>query len=910
MGIPAAPAAPPDPALAREAFIAAAQEFLAELQEWVRVVNPRQAGRRTLGGFAGGHDALIAAALRREALAWKERTGEAAPAVALAALGGYGRRALCLHSDIDLMVLVPAAEAESGRETVEAFVRPLIHLLTDCRLKLGSSVRTVADCVERVGVDLDSTTSMLEARRIAGDRALYERFERELAAAVARERAWLLRGVREEWRLRHEKFGSTVYLLEPSVKEGEGGLRDWHSVEWIMLALEGRVDPRALRDLAGLEGGAARDYRRAIEYIQRVRNELHLAAGNRQDRLVFAWQGRVAERLGYAGDGLHSAQELFMADYYRHARLVAGLSARAMRALEARTAGADGAAARLAARKRIEAGIYLEEETLTLEAEGAARLAAEPGRIMALLEKAAQRGWTLAEAALDELGRIARTLEPERFAREPGTRKRFRGILGAEGRPDRVLAQMHECGLLERVVPEFERLRHMVRLDHYHHYTVDEHTLKALEMSRRLRSGEGRGALARAAGQIERWDLLNLALLLHDVGKGYGRGHALRGGQIAQQVGDRLDLAPAETELVRFLVLSHLKLSHAAQRRDLSDPSVARQLATEIGSLERLRLLYVHTACDLMAVSPEMWNDWKDQLLAECYGRTAEVLGEPQEAATRPRPNRPLVRQRVLEALEEMRRQEGEPVEPAGTLAGAVDDFLGHTTDRYMQAVEPAAIARHFVLRRRLTSEDHVAWHLTADGGRGLSELSVCAADVPGLFHYLCGALAAKGINIWSARIFSTTRGEALNLFQVTDTENRPLPAGFRLERVRKDLAQVIRGERTIEELIERHKVRPRRHAAAPRPTPTRVIFDNEGSRTTTIIEIRSADRLGLLYLVTGALLRCRLDVQRAIITTEAYGVVDVFYVTDLEFNKIHDAGRQKEIEGAILEALAAPEII
>ncbi|MCE5231511.1 HD domain-containing protein, partial [bacterium] len=494
--------------------------------------------------------------------------------------------------------------------------------------------------------------------------------------------------------------------------------------------------------------------------------------------------------------------------------------------------------------------------------------------------------------------------------------RRFMQILGSAAAIDQTIADMHECGALELLIPEFEQVRAMVRIDHYHHYTVDEHLIKALGVARRLRSGEiGRATpIGRIAGQVERWDLLCLALLLHDLGKGFDRGHAIRGGQIAQRIAGRLGLSADDIDTVRFLVISHLKLSHAAYRRDPSDSNVARHLAEEIGTVERLKLLFIHTACDLMAVSPDMYNDWKEQLLLECYMGAAAVLGERLEFLERPKPNRELIRQRVMEVIPEQIRaieqgpESGVPENPA-ELESEVDEFLKVATNRYLQAALPITVARHFLIRRELNPENVIAWHLVPDGGRGLSELTVCAYDMPGLFHNICGALAAKGLNIWSAQIFSTTTGEALNQFQVTDMENRPLPAGFRLERLRKDLNQVLLGEKTIQELIEKHKGRPRKMTRANRPLPSIVLFDNDSSKSTTIIEVRTADRIGLLYLITGALLACRLDVQRAIIATEAYGVVDVFYVTDLEYNKIYNEKTQRQIEEAILAAIQSPGI-
>lgn len=889
-----------DPALPRAEFIAKGQAYLADIHQWLRENNPRIGGRQALARFTAAHDSLLAAALRHETDRWKEQHSGPVPQLALIALGGYGRRALSLLSDIDLLFLM----CDAGPEC-EEFVKPLLHLLTDCKLRMGTVARTLDQCLERVGHDLDSTTALLEGRLIAGAKQPAERLLTLLRKRITGpDRRWFLGAVYQQWRQRREKYESTVYLLEPNLKDGEGGLRDVHSAQWVLDAIAGASDLSALTRLAGIDAPTLEKFRRAVDVLYTVRNELHAAAGIKQDRLEFAYQPTIARRLGYEAGPLHSAEERFMGDYYRHARVIANISQRAMHELARHEAWLAKELFGPPRRRKLSDGSQIERDILFLPADAEKQLLAEPQRIMAQLEKAAAKGWRLSDSALDVLGRVCRALD-ESFSADKVNCRRFMQILGSETAIDRTISDMHECGLLELLIPEFEQVRAMVRIDHYHHFTVDEHMIKSLGVACKIRSGEiGRATpIGRIAGQIERWDLLCLALLIHDIGKGFGRGHAIRGGQLAQRIGDRLGLPPEDVDTVRFLVLSHLKLSHAAQRRDPSDPNVARHLAAEIGTLDRLKLLFLHTVCDLMAVSPEMYNDWKEQLLLECYMGTAAVLGERTELLTLPRPNREVIRQRVLEILPEQLRA----VYPnaAGAPGQAeLDHFLKHATDRYLQAAAPVTVARHFLLRRELRPDNVVTWHLVPEGGRGLSELTVCAYDVPGLFHNICGALAAKGLNIWSAQIFSTTAGEALNQFQVTDIENRALPPGFRLERLRKDLNHVLQGKMTIQELIERHKGRPRKIARANRPLPSIVLFDNDSSKSTTIIEVRTADRIGLLYLITGALLACRLDVQRAIIATEAYGVVDVFYVTDLEYNKIYNEKTQRQIEQAILTAI------
>lgn len=891
--------------MARADFIERGQAFLAALYQWLRDNNWRLTGKQALSRFAKAHDLLLGTAYAHALHHFKQEHPKAALQVALLAIGGYGRGEQFLRSDVDIMLLL---EQRASAEQM-IFVKSLMHLLIDLRLDLGYSTRTIADCEAVIGHDLDSTTAMTESRLLAGSRPLFLRFDDVITAAVrGRWRKWYLKAVYESWRERRDKYEQTVYLLEPHLKEGHGGLRDVHTVQWMIFGLTGSTELKHLKELAGFDDVDLRHYREAIAMLQLVRNEVHIASGSKNDQLIFAHQPVVANRLGYEADAHRSAEEVFMADYYRHARTIARLSKRAIRLMVQHEKSILGELFGSLRRRKFDQYATVQDELVFIDRAHAHFFEEDHRRVLSLFERAARAGYRMSDEALDFFTHFSQSLGPG-FRLDPVNRENFLKILKARGNVFRTLSDMHECGVLDKFLPEFEHISCMVRIDYYHHYTVDEHSLKTLEMAERLLAepeGKDESFAAQIAHQIERWDLLNLSLLLHDVGKGFGRGHALRGGQIAQRIGDRLGLPPADIDTVRFLVLSHLKLSHAAQRRDLADPQVATQLAEEIGTLERLKLLYVHSVCDLMAVSPEAFTDWKAQLMAECYMRTAEVLGEAPFQPRALAPNLQLLQQKVLAAvLEALRQAREEGKLDKAMLEDELNLFLKHVSDRYIQASSPETIARHFLLRRTLDEKNQIDWQLQPDTGAGFSELTVCAADVPGLFSSICGALAAKDINIWSAQIFSTTDGYALNQFQVTSPDNTPLPAGLRLDRLRQDLNLVLLGDKTLEALAEKHRTRSRKRPPVRSPLPSTVILDNQSSQDSTIIEVRTTDRPGLLHLITRALSECQLDIQRAIITTVAYGVVDVFYVTDLEYNKIYDATQRKKIEQTILEAIA-----
>jgi [protein-PII] uridylyltransferase len=546
---------------------------------------------------------------------------------------------------------------------------------------------------------------------------------------------------------------------------------------------------------------------------------------------------------------------------------------------------------------------------------------ADPTRALDMFHRAARWGYRLSDRTLERLGRLVQALDAD-WGADPVSHHHFMGILKQHRHVALTLSDMHETGVLSWIVPEFERIRRMVRIDYYHHYTVDEHALKAIEMAERLidQPLDARTTGGDVARQIQRWDLLNLSLLLHDVGKGFGRGHALRGGQIAQRVGERLGLPAEDIVLVRFLVLSHLKLSQAAQRRDITDPAVSAQLAEEIGDLERLKMLYVMTICDLKAVSPDAWTDWKGQILTECFLRTAELLGGKLQEHRPEILHRAVIAERVLDAFCRLAGRPNPSPQARQELREEVDAFVHNVSEYYLRALSPDVIALHCLLARETSDACPLAWRLTNDPAMPVlhpaageartsstfSQLTLMATDVPGLFDAICAGLAAKGINIWSAQIFSTNDGYAIDHFLVTDPDKRPLPDDVRLDRLRLDLIKVIQEKMTIEELIERHKTRQTRRAAPRVVYPVSVIFDNASSKSYTVIEVRATDRQGLLYRIAHALTGCRLDIHRAIISTVAYGVVDVFYATDMEYNKIHSESDQEKIRRALIEAIDA----
>jgi len=812
--------------------------------------------------------------------------------MALVAQGGYGRAELNLYSDIDLLVILPP----DPRDDEEHAVRQLFHLLWDLHIDLSHATKTIAECVDTLGKDIDSATALIEARFLGGNQEVFakmrEEFERELRRNQQR---WFLEFRRRDWGARHEHYGSSVYLLEPNVKQGEGGLRDIHTLRWLEFLLHGTTSLDTFERNGVVSAAELKTLMHGQDFLLRVRNVLHLLEGRKCDVLAFDKQLRVAQMLGYKAQGEWLAEEVFMRDYYIAAHKVFRIAERVLGELTESTPRVSSLQPERALDERLRAC----DEMVYVIGDETAYFQEDPIRRVEIFATAAAAGLRVAEPTkraieLQTAARIgSETCEQDR------PRRAFLSILGAAGAVGGILRDMHECGVLETCLPEFRRIFCIVHADSYHKYTIDEHLLRAVEAADQLRAGDPNTPeiLRREAQRVRRWDLLYLAILIHDVGKGEGHGHVLRGGQVAQRITSRLNLPPDEAQTVRRLVLDHLKLVHIALRRDLEDRRLIERLARDIRDPEYLRMLYILTYCDLRAVSPDSWTEWKSALLAELYEKTAAVLDGTATPTQRPAIT-------SLDLLEKVRSHLTGP-EQEHTIP--LHDYVAELPERYATTTPPEQIAHHYEMFEALDEENRVIWELRRPAGANYSELTVVAYDRPGVFSVLCGALASKRINILSAQIFSTKGGGVIDRFQVQDARGEPLPEGFVLDRLRNDVNRVFCGKKTTEELFEKT---PRDTLLRQRPelqriAPPSVVVDNDGSERSTIIEVKGYDRIGLLYDITKVFTRHGLDIDLALITTEAYRVVDVFYVTDAENNKLDDPAEIERIRAELLEAVS-----
>ncbi|MBI5546569.1 MAG: [protein-PII] uridylyltransferase [Deltaproteobacteria bacterium] len=789
--------------------------------------------------------------------------------VALLALGGYGRRELAPFSDLDLLLL----HEGDNEEAVASFAQRLLYLLWDLRLDVGWGVRTPEQCLRLAEEDHTALTSLLDARFLAGVQPLGARFEEQIQRELlSRRSARLVEDKLAELERRRERFGDTVFLLEPDLKQGEGGLRDLQGAMWIVKARFHVPDLEALARRALLPVEEVRTLMDARDFLWRVRNELHLQAGRRDDRLTFDRQLTTARQLGYQDSPEGLAVEHFM----RHVYLASAAVQRAADALldRCREAGRRGPPSV----RRVEEGFKVFNGRLALTS--ADLFERDPAALVRAFAVADREGVPLSSFVRDRISREAGRID-EAVRSSPEVASTLREMLVRPGTHGGFLRAMHELGILERLVPELRGARGRAQHDLYHVYTVDLHCLFTAMKLYQLRNGElaeSEPALSRRMQSLEPPLALLVAALLHDAAKSGVPGHAERGAPLARASAQRLGLSPEEVEDAQWLVRHHLAMTHISQRRDLSDEALIADFARQVRSERRLKMLQLLTFADLCSVAPNTWNPWRAKLLEELYERTLQALEGRGEVEDR--------RSRLLAALADRKLPEGEAL-------------LASLPERYLRSTSREEAVRHARLMRRARKAGHAASLLHR---MGYSELILAVPDRPGLLALLTGALAAHRIGILRASIFSTSDGWALDTFVVRGG------GGGRLERerwraARADLLLALAGQLDIEELLRRRGESGLARRAQPH-VETHVAIDNRAAQDATVIDVYARDRVGLLHTLARTLYEHGAEILLAKVATEGNQVADSFYVR-IGGSKISSMETLAELETALRRAVA-----
>ena len=794
---------------------------------------------------------------------------------AVVAHGGYGRREMAPFSDIDLMLL----HDRQAARPVAAAAKRLLQDLFDAGADVGQSVRTVDEACRLAAADPTILSSLLECRPVAGNPDLVARLETRLKGLVQRGQSRQARALVDARREEAVKYGETVALLEPNVKRSPGGLRDIQLVRWLGRVLWGDSSFDTLALAGGLSRADAETLRDAAEFLTRLRNDLHLAAGKAADDLTRDQQLRIAEARGIESrDGLLGV-ERFMRDYFRHTRgvaqvvetLVAGL--RRPNPARAFVSGVLG--------NRVDGLFRVGPHDVAAVPGCLTQVAGSLDSIVRLVELS-----MLYDLPIDHATWAA---VRARTAGLPATHHAMQRFLGLFARPRRLgyaLRRLHEVAALEILIPEFVHARHLLQFNNYHKYTVDEHCIVAVERAAEFQDESG--WLGDAWRQLNRKRPLLLALLIHDLGKGFIEDHSELGARLARDVAARFGLPADEAEIIEFLVLKHLAMAHQAFRRDTTDDSLVVRFARDVGSPEVLRMLAVLTAADVSAVGPGVWTRWKSDLLGELFFRTLGTLdGEsPSVAADRHR--------RLLDEL----------------LAGRdADDCLVQLARQlplsYLHDTEPRRMLDELEKLSRL-AEDGMFVGSRWQPSNGTVAVTVATREsvASGVFHRLTGALTSQRLEILAADIHTLESGLVLDHFVVHDPDSAGEPPAERLSEIAAAIRAAIKADRSPSFTRRWNPFAPLPNPAAT--MPARVRFDNESSAHATILEVFAHDSVGLLYAIARTIFEEGLSVRSAKIGTYLDQVVDAFHVTDEAGRKVVDPERLARIRKA-LERVAAP---
>jgi [protein-PII] uridylyltransferase len=787
--------------------------------------------------------------------------------ICLIAVGGYGRAELAPHSDIDLLLLYSSPQ----KDQLPPLIEKILYPLWDLGLDVSCSSRSINECLKIAQSDLHVKTSLIDARYLDGEyeffRNLYHLFTKKVLHHKVQKFAEALS---QDLHPRHQKYEDPAYVLEPNIKEGEGGLRDFQIGRWVI-----RAKYKTDRWDSILFPDHSRMLDKSIQFLWAIRNHLHLLSGRRQDDLTFELQEKIAPILDFP-QGTIGVEEM-MRQYHLSAQRISNFVHDILdRALYEPSTFKK--ALFFFRRKKIDEHFGIAHGELHLLDPVAFKK--DPSQLMAVFQHCqtsqAKMDFRIEEALMEALPLI-----DDRFRNSEKVNRTFLSILREGKEIEIVLGKMHELGLLCQYIPEFSQVEGKVHYDLYHVHPVDVHSILAVGELRRLSDGfyqKDYPILTSLIREIEKPEILFLTTLLHDIGKGKEGDHSFVGAEIAERIGERMGLSPENRKLIGFLITHHLFMLETAFRRDLHDEQVILRFANQIKNIHQLKMLYLLTFADIKAVGPEAWTPWKNTLLMELFLKTSHLL--ERDAITGP----------ILRG-EEMIKKLEESLSPE-----IFSEYTDHLPDRYLSCYSLEEIAHHIEMARSIEKDLLlVEWEMEKETQ---SKVTLCTKDRYGLFSKITGSMFLNRLNVLEAQIHTWENGIALDTFWVEDVTK---DMERRLCQFEKDLKEILGGKVSLKDLLSiRNESKGIKQKVIPRVSGE-VKINNQDSDFYTIVEVTGEDRLGILFEMTEALTNSGCDIHFARISTLGNRIVDVFYIQDEWGEKIVERQKIEHLKQTLL---------
>ena len=831
----------------------------------------------------------------------KESGVKEIPGFLLSAFGGYGRRELNPFSDVDITFL---HEGNKPTEPMEKIISVCLMALWDLGFKVGHATRSVQGALNQANSDMMTKTAMLESRWLAGDKKLFQYFKNqfEKTCVKGREKDYIAFRIDNLKELR-AKYGSSVFMQEPNIKSGCGGLRDYQNLLWTGMFHSGAYTTKKLVEEKILRERERTSLEEAHDFLLRVRTEMHYQTGRASEQLTLQLQGKVSTALGYPEKNILRRCEAFMRDYYRQTRAIHLISSLALGRIREQQGSRLNLLDKLLGRQESVDEFEIRNGELFPKARDIFNK--EPTRLMRAFQLAQTRNVNFS-AELEDLVKRRLNLVDRTFRYDKENRTVFLSILSRKGQVGRILRLMHNLGFLGKYMPEFEPLTCLVQHEFFHRYTADEHTLLCIDKIDALLLTE-EPKLARYRKLFRNFEdptVLYLAMLLHDTGKAANTKHHEEASALAaQRVARRLQLNPARKKMLISLVDNHGELSGTARSRNVEDPATVEKFAEIIRDPTVLDALMVITLADGMGTSDEAWSDWKEQMVWSLYHQTRGLLTNSAGFREEQQQRREELRKKVSATLPVMFDEE--------TAA-----HMERMPERYFLTKDAEEIYRHIRLFRRFFEElvntegpslpSVIEWvdHPEA----GYAEVLVCGWDRERLLERIAAAFLEAGINVLGADIFTRRDNLALDIFKVTNQHSEPLPR----ERERKVFEQKLResllapGNRIVPAPKEKPDIRADKTSGNEEDElPVWVVVNNNAHPTCTILEVQAPDRMGLLYHLLRAISHGGITIEAARIATEQKAALDVFYLRTKEGGKLEDHHQLMRLERRLRTAAA-----